>query len=267
VIKEMEHRSPPAQQIQIWRVPLSQPQNVVCRLEGILSPGERERAARFHFDRDRRRYTISQGALRTILSDYLQQSPDQLCFQRGRFGKPYLAGLSKHAGEDEAGRPNVGNASVAANPPELQFNLSHCEDLALVAVSDQRLVGVDVEKVRDVGQLDSIVDRYFSQGEKHFLASTSPRERPLTLLTFWSRREAAAKALGLNLAAALSAVKVPVYPTGGSVPLPELADLETDAGDKRPAWFIRDLELDQGHVGALCSEGPQIPVVFRDFGD
>jgi len=264
-MEEMEQKIPPAEQIHIWRVPLSQPQNVVTRLEGILSPEEKERAARFHFAKDRTRYTISQGALRTILAKYLQQSAEQLCFHRGRFGKPYLAGLSEHAGGDEAGRRNVGSTSAAVNPLELQFNLSHCEDLALIAVSDQRLVGVDVERVRDVGQLESIVDRYFNQGEKLLLASTSPRERPITLLTLWSRREAAAKALGLNLAAALSTVKMPVYPTGGSVPLPELADLETDMGEKRPAWFIRDLELDKGHVGALCIEGPQIRVVFRDF--
>jgi 4'-phosphopantetheinyl transferase len=266
-MEEMEHSSPPAEQIHIWRVPLSQPQNVVTRLEGILSPGEKERAARFHFAKDRRRYTISQGALRAILAEYLRQSPEHLCFQRGRFGKPYLTGLSEHARGDQAGRRRVENASGAANPPELQFNLSHCEDLALIAVSDYRLLGVDVEKVRDVGQLDSIVDRYFSSEERHFLASALPAERSLALLTLWSRREAAAKALGLNLAAALSTVEVPVYPAGGSVPLPELAYMETDTGKTRPTWFIRDLELDQGHVGALCSEGPQIPVVFRDFGD
>lgn len=263
----MKHRSP-TEQIHIWRVPLSQPDNVLIRLEGLLDPEEKERAARFHFAKDRRRYAIARGALRTILAGYLEEGPEQLRFQLGRFGKPCLAGLPDQTGGNRAAdRRGVGEARAAPSSPLLHFNLSHCLDLALVAVSAERLVGVDVEKVRNVGTLDSIVDRYFSPGEKRFLTEAPPAERPIILLTLWSRREAAAKALGLNLSAALSAVEVPVYPRGGSAQLPQLSDLKTDTGEKRPAWFIRDLELDAGHVGALCSEGTETPVVFRDFGD
>ena len=263
----MKQRSP-TEQIHIWRVPLSQPDNVLIRLEGLLNREEKERGARFHFSKDRRRYTVARGALRTILAEYLEEKPEQLCFHLGRFGKPCLAGLPDQSGGSRvADSRRVGETRTVPNSPALHFNLSHCQDLALIAVSAERLVGVDVEKVRNVGTLGSIVDRYFSRGEKRLLAEVPPAERPIALLTLWSRREAAAKALGLNLSAALSAVELPVYPRGGSDQLPQLADLETDAGEKRPTWFIRDLELDAGHVGALCSEGSQIPVVFRDFGD
>ena len=258
----------PNQEIHIWRVPLHQPQNLADRLEGLLDPEEKERAARFHFAEDRIRYTIAHGALRTILGQYLNQAPADLSFRRGRFGKPCLSVPTEARGRNRAAglHGSRGASAPASTPQGLHFNLSHCRDLAVIAVSSGRLVGVDVEAVRDVGKLDSIVKRYFSPEEKRFLASAAPREHPRALVTLWSRREAAAKALGLDLSAALATVNVPVYPPGGSVEVPSLADIKTDGGERRPVWFIRDLGLDEGHVGAVCHEGRQIPVVYRDFG-
>ena len=265
-MEEPHPAATPRQQIHIWRVPLEQPQAIVGRLEQLLDPEERERAARFHFAEDRTRYAIAHGALRTILSRYLDQAPADLRFQRGRFGKPRLSFARKESGGSQAEPRRKSDGAPAQAPAGLHFNLSHCRDLAVIAVSSGRLVGVDVEAVRDVGKLDSIVKRYFSPEEKRFLASAAPREHPRALLTLWSRREAAAKALGLDLSAALAAVNVPVCPPGGSVPASQLADLLSDGGERRPVWLIRDLGLDEGHVGAVCHEGRQIPVVYRDFG-
>ena len=255
----------PRQEIHIWRVPLVQPQTVADRLEQLLDSEERERAARFHFAEDRIRYTIAHGALRSILARYLNQAPADLSFQRGRFGKPCLSFPTEPRGRKRAAGRRESGAAPAQPSPALHFNLSHSRDLAVIAACSQRLVGVDVETVRDVGNLDSIVKRYFTAEEKRFLSSAATGEHPRALLTLWSRREAAAKALGLDLSAALADVQVPAFPPGEAIEAPRLADLETDHGEKRPVWFIRDLELDEGHVGAVCHEGRQIPVVHRDF--
>jgi 4'-phosphopantetheinyl transferase len=260
------------QAVHVWRVPLSQPSNVAARLEALLSPEEARRASRFHFAKDRRRYAVARGALRTILSDYLEASPQELRFANGRFGKPYLLspnalnGLSRASrGETAARSRDVESARGEPAAPQLHFNLSHCEDLALIAVSAEHLVGVDVEKVRGISELSHIVERYFSGEEKRFLDSVPKEERPRAFLALWSRREATAKALGLDLSAALGAVKVPVYRMGESILLRHLGDLETDAGEKRPTWLVRDLDLDGAHVGALCSEGPKRLVQYADF--
>ena len=266
MITETEHPDLPKEQIHIWRVPLSQPPNVLSRLEQLLDPEERQRAARFHFPKDRIRYTVAHGALRTILAGYLGARPGELCFQRGRFGKPYLSAPTEETGNSRAAdQRELGKASAASPPPGLHFNLSHCEDLALVAVSRNHPVGVDVEKVRDISNLDRIVDRYFSVDEKRFLQSALDKHYSTALLILWSRREAAAKALGLDLTAALSTVKVPAYQTGGETELAHFAELQTDRGEKRPLWTIRDLELDQGHLGAVCAAGSAPKVVLRDF--
>jgi len=256
----------PAERVELWRIPLQRYREPVARLEALLSPEEKRRAKRFHFDTDRSRYTVTRGALRIILSQYLDVNPHDLRFQTGRFGKPHL--VSPHAASRK-GPTEVSTGLLSENRasfrPELHFNLSHCEDLAVVAVSKKRLVGVDVEKVRNIGDLNRVVYRYFSQEEKHFLQSVSNSEYTAALLTLWSRREAAAKAFGLNLSAALSTMKIPPYSRGGGADLLNFAHLETDTGIKRPVWSIRDVELDNGHVGALCAEGPEVPVVSRDF--
>ena len=254
-------RDVPRSTVEVWRVPLSQPEGILERLGALLSPGESRRAVRFHFEKDRKRYTVARGALRMILADCLGTEPEDLQFRHGRYGKPYLA----RPQSEPVTSQQLQVSQALAQETELNFNLSHCEDLALVAVSAERMVGVDIEKIRKVGELNLIVERYFSDPEKRFLDSVQPSDRDRALLTLWSRREAAAKAFGLDLAAALSRIRLPLYPPGGSRPLRHLADMETDRGATSPLWSILDLQIDDKHVGALCAEGTSPTVELRDF--
>jgi 4'-phosphopantetheinyl transferase len=91
-----------------------------------LSADERSRAARFRFERDRRRFIVARGALRGLLGRLLGTAPSELQFVYNSFGKPALS-------------PESGG---------LKFNLSHSADLALVAIATDREVGVDVEHLR-----------------------------------------------------------------------------------------------------------------------
>jgi phosphopantetheinyl transferase len=72
------------------------------------------------------RLPTSPTALRRVLAVYLGEEPDRIRLERGEHGKPRLAGAGAR----------------------LEFNLSHSRDLALVAVSGELEVGVDVERVR-----------------------------------------------------------------------------------------------------------------------
>src|SRR5947209_6191932 len=85
----------------------------------LLSPDERERAARFRFERDRRRYECRRHLLRVLLGRYLRENPGTLRFHYGPQGKPELTGCA------------------------LQFNLSHSDAHALFAFA-QTEVGVDL---------------------------------------------------------------------------------------------------------------------------
>src|SRR5688572_350181 len=69
-----------ADEVHVWRAPLNCHDNRLERLRGTLAPDECERAARFHFERDRRHFIVARGSLREILSRYLGLSPDSLRF-------------------------------------------------------------------------------------------------------------------------------------------------------------------------------------------
>jgi len=94
---------------------------------GTLSDDERRRAARFRFERDRRRFIVARGELRELLGRYLDTRASELRFVYNAFGKPALS-------------PEFGG--------RLKFNLSHSADLALIAIATDREVGVDVEYLR-----------------------------------------------------------------------------------------------------------------------
>jgi len=79
-------------EVHVWRVSLARDSHQLSVLHKLLFAEEQARAARFVFDRDRRRFIVSQGHLRLILSRYVQQPPDMLTFSRGKKGKPLLPG-------------------------------------------------------------------------------------------------------------------------------------------------------------------------------
>ena len=126
-------------EVHVWRIALD------CgdgdSLRSGLSSDELARAARFHFERDRTRFSVARAALREILAHYLGASPDEIAFVYGGHGKPALA------------------------PPhgDLRFNLSHSHDVALCAVARGREVGVDVERIRELDDLEENPDGMFSR--------------------------------------------------------------------------------------------------------
>ena len=79
---------------------------------GILTASEQEVAARFRFEKDAVHWRACRTALRMILGAALDSTPAELVLETGEFGKPALA--APHGG--------------------LHFNLSHCRNLALVAL-------------------------------------------------------------------------------------------------------------------------------------
>src|SRR5947209_19745515 len=78
--------------VHVWSVDLDPPTAGAEALAATLSSDERDRAARFHFDRDRRRFVHARGALRSVLAAYVNATPSELSFAYGAHGKPALGG-------------------------------------------------------------------------------------------------------------------------------------------------------------------------------
>src|SRR5947207_14721515 len=113
-----------ADEIHSWCARLDVPPEASARFHATLSPDERNRSARFRFERDRQRFIVARGALRDLLARYLQTQPAQISFVYDAFGKPDLS-------------PEFANG--------LRFNLSHSAGFALIAIATGSDVGVDLE--------------------------------------------------------------------------------------------------------------------------
>ena len=128
---------------------------------------ERQRAGRFHFEKDRGEFIVGRALLRTLLGRYGHREPSQLEFHYGASGKPRLAG------ED----------------PSLRFNLSHSHGLALYAFSRGRELGIDVEQIRSNADAKKIAERFFSSQEVATLRALPAHEREKAFFDCWTRKE------------------------------------------------------------------------------
>ena len=162
-----------------------------ARIEAILEPDERTRAARFRFARDRRRYVARHAALRMLLGIHHEIAPDALRFTLNAQGKP----------------------SLADGPA---FNMSHSHGLALIAIApdadDADDIGCDIEW-RDPSFADeSVAEKFFSPREVAALRALPEELQTQAFFDCWSRKEAYVKARGLGLSLQLDSFDVELDP-------------------------------------------------------
>jgi 4'-phosphopantetheinyl transferase len=172
-----------AGEVHVWRGRLDGGCEAHAGFPPILSEEETVRAARFHFARDRRRYISSRTMVRSILGRYLACSPGAIRFTRGAHGKPALA--------DGA--------------TSMRFNLSHSEDLLLLAVAEGREVGVDVESTDREVAFETLAEEYFAPEEARAVQSAPTSARGSKFYEIWTSTEARLKALGTGLGGELRA--------------------------------------------------------------
>jgi 4'-phosphopantetheinyl transferase len=181
-------RQSPGDEVDVWLASLEAPMGPARG----LPPQERERAASFLRPRDAERWVASRRALRHVLSTYLDRDPADIEIVLGENGKPRL--------------PDGG--------PE--FNLSHSGELALVAVSPARPVGVDVERIEPARDLLALAERALGEEEAISVRAASRDERAAVFYAAWVRHEARLKCLGVGLD--VPAPQVPVTVENVDVP-------------------------------------------------
>ena len=197
----------------------------------LLSGDEIARAARFVFERHRRRFIAGRAGLRRILAVEAGQPADRLAFDYSPAGKPSL----------------LGDASA------VRFNLSHSDQWALVAVSRGGEVGVDIEKRRPLADVLRLAQTAFSPNEVRALQDVTPAEQQEAFFAGWTRKEAYIKARGDKLSLLWN---FDVSLTPGS---PRL--LRVDGEDSEPErWELASFVPVDGYAGALCVERPTFSV-------
>lgn len=224
----------------IWWANLRDFDQDVHILNPLLSPAERERAGRFRFLRDKSNYIISHGILRVLLAGYVKESPSALNFAFGAHGKPELR-QSPRGGK-------------------IYFNLSHSEDLALYGITRACPIGVDVEYLCPLSDLESIAQDILSKNEIESLMGLPGEHRSKYFFTLWTRKEALIKARGEGLADLQS---IRTF-------FPAILDVSKYTAELPPVldcvqWHVRSFIPARNYIGAVAFRNPDLNLTISQW--
>lgn len=213
-----------AGQVHVWKI-WQRPARF-ADFTSLLSIDEMERASRLRTTVLFHRFAANHGMLRLLLGGYLGMDPRRLQFAANPYGKPSLKDTGLH----------------------LRFNMSHSEDLMLLAVCLHTEIGIDVEAVRPVPEWQDIAKSHFSDDEYRSVMAESHHLD--AFFRCWTRKEAVIKAMGMGLSMPLNSFTVSAA---------EQAALLHCAWDGTAAsrWTLAHLEPAAGFLGALAIEGAE----------
>jgi 4'-phosphopantetheinyl transferase len=226
--------------VDVWRIPLSATRHEVTTFEPILAPDELARANRFAFARDRTRFIAARGALRFILAQYSDIAPRWIRFEYGPQGKPALA---------------------RDNDDSIYFNMTHSSEWALVAVSGEAPVGIDIERVQSEIDVMDIASHFFSPAERATLARIREDRRLAAFFKCWTSKEAYIKALGQGLSIPLQEFDVCVDPDCPARLLRPFAE------HLNGLWFLHDLRWGEGYRAAIATKWKTVKPIFHNFSE
>jgi len=164
--------SPPnPKQVHLWRIDLDE---IDDEMETVLSEDELARAQRFHHEQDRNRFIKARGSMRLLLGFYLATPPEDITFVYGPSGKPFISSP----------------ASV------LTFNLSHTGNMALLGISREAAIGVDLERIKEKPNFHALAGRIFNSAIQQELSQLTGAALAEAFFYHWTEYEARMKAIG-----------------------------------------------------------------------
>jgi phosphopantetheinyl transferase len=159
-------------QIHLWQLSFKNPS---VQYWNLCSKEEQARAKRYLRPIQGEQFIFFRSAIRTILASYLKKSATELIFKTTTEGKPYLL-------------------------ENLTFNLSHCEQTAVLAVAQNIELGIDIEKINLSKQWQGIAEKMFTLEKcQNLLAPMTDYQKATLFTTYWTELEALQKCLGTGL--------------------------------------------------------------------
>ena len=216
--------------IHIWLSYLNLHEARIKHLYPLLDSEEKERSERFKFYKHRKRFIVSHGFMRSVLSLYLDTPADLLEFSLREQGKPKL--IQNH---DET---------------DIRFNLTHSNNLALLAIRQSHEVGIDVEFTERKNEWYKIIKRFYTETEQKAIFSLPENQQASAFFKVWTRKEAHMKVTGqgLHLSPTQFTVSTPPEPA---------KFIEHLNGDSNNNWHMQDIilpETFQNYVACLSTE-------------
>ncbi len=163
-------------EIHIWRFNLDPVKSFNEFFINLLSDEEKKQVEKIKLGDVKNRSIISKAIIKNIISNYLGLNIKQIIFSYNEFGKPVIP--------------------ERINSFRLNFNISHSGDLGLIAITRKNLIGIDVEKMNELDQIDDIINLCFTETEKYMLSCLESTEKKEVFYKIWTGKEAFIKAIG-----------------------------------------------------------------------
>lgn len=232
-------------EVHIWKIDLDLKDIIIAELgEEYLSnldQRERKRYENYLTEECRRQLIISHLATRDILSLYLDCPMNRIHFQYSKFNKPYL--LKKD------------------NPRQVEFNLTHSGNIALLALTKVRRIGVDVEEIHTLQEQEQIEQNVLTFEELKVLSSLNESERLSNFYFLWTAKEALMKAIGEGFHFGADKVQFSLPSTlGGPLDL----SLENSTEEAKE-WTTQNFIPQLGYVAAFSTKQPVVVVTHFNW--
>ena len=208
--------------LSVWQVDLKAP--FLVDFPQSLSASEKARAREYAHVGERDRFLRTRAALRTLLSQALSCPPDDIRLETGPYGKPQL-------------QPD--------HRSHLAFNVSHAGNFALIALSENREVGVDIECFNPELNIHELAPSVLTPAEYQRVRGSQQPVR--AFFHHWVGKEAVLKALGVGIGQLLTHLSLSPEERGNyNIHLGSLNDLN------HPSCYAHQLVAPEGYVAALA---------------
>ncbi|OJW54543.1 MAG: hypothetical protein BGO67_10135 [Alphaproteobacteria bacterium 41-28] len=173
-VKLVENQTIDPKGVHIWLASLIENERDILLYQSVLSQKELARASNYKFSKDQRRYILSRGILRCLLSRYLGQKPQDINILYSPWGKPHLL-----------------------QDFHLYFNVSHSKDYVIYALSSKYEVGIDIEYIDPTIDIDCIIPTILSSPQEFtYWQMIKEKEKINSFFKLWVCKEAYLKACG-----------------------------------------------------------------------
>ncbi len=227
--------------VHVWRALLDDSTARASRFCLHLSDDERERADRCRSPQPQFQFVITRSILRILLGRYLGIPSTQIHFETQPQGKLIL---------------------VQRSAAPIQFNVSHTRGMALIALTLQHAVGIDVERIDRAIQDCDIAERYFSARESKHLASLPALDRPHQFFSYWTCKEAFLKMQGRGIAEGLAHCEMTFDSELSAVGITNL-----DQPNQGEECSLYRMKIGAEHVGAIAIATSSTQISYWNWED
>lgn len=209
--------------IDLWALPSSLMEECL-KSKDILSVEETAEAATISHCPTRTRHLAMRILTRLALSERVDQkiSCDQWKIELGPYGKPELDG----------------------GQSDLSFSISHSEGLSMLAITNSKTIGIDIERLSPSG-MDQLPLHILSEQENETLQNLQDLDKYQHFLQLWTLKEAYSKAVGMGFSLEFEALEFTLDPI----------TLKIAGSPDQPSALFKTLQIehhDQPFIMALC---------------